>query len=217
MAVARRPLAARAAEALLARVRAGEWALGSKLPGETTLAAQLDVGRSTVREAVRELAGRGVLESRQGAGVFVAALDVVEDWDAVLGRVDAVAVVEARIAVEAEAARLAASRRTPADLRALRRALAERERPEHLVDADMAFHRVVVVAAHNEVLLELFDTFVPRVRSAMVAALRVRPLPDPDADHAAHADLVEAIAARDPGAAAAASRVHLTALAEVFG
>ncbi|MBN9629446.1 MAG: winged helix-turn-helix transcriptional regulator, partial [Actinobacteria bacterium] len=51
----REPLAEQAAEALLDRIRAGEWALGQKLPGETTLAPQLGVGRSTIREAIRQL------------------------------------------------------------------------------------------------------------------------------------------------------------------
>ncbi|MBX9921568.1 MAG: GntR family transcriptional regulator, partial [Mycolicibacterium frederiksbergense] len=80
--VQRHPLAAQAAELLLTRIRDGEWPLGHRIPGETTLAAQLGVGRSTLREAIRELAGRGVLESRQGAGVFVTAVDATEDWDA---------------------------------------------------------------------------------------------------------------------------------------
>jgi len=47
--IRRSPLAEQAAEALLSRIRAGEWGLGHKLPGETTLSAQLGVGRSTVR------------------------------------------------------------------------------------------------------------------------------------------------------------------------
>jgi DNA-binding FadR family transcriptional regulator len=216
----RHPLAAQVAEALLGRIRAGEWPLGHRLPGETTLAAQLGVGRSTLREAVRELAGKGVLDSRQGAGVFVTALDVADDWDAVLRRAGVAAVVEARIAIEAEAAGLAAARRTPADVRALRRALAARapqgRTVEEHVDADMAFHRAVLVAAHNEVLTELFDAFVPRVRAAMVHMLRVRPLSSEEADHAAHAALVEAIARRDVPAAAAASRTHLTQLKEAL-
>jgi DNA-binding FadR family transcriptional regulator len=216
----RHPLAAQVAEVLLHRIRAGEWPLGHRLPGETVLAARLGVGRSTLREAIRELAGKGVLDSRQGAGVFVTALDVAEDWDAVLRRADVAAVIEARIAIETEAAGLAAGRRAPADLRALRRALAARApagRPlEAHVDADMAFHRAVIVAAHNEVLVELFDAFVPRVRTAMVHMLRVRPLASEEADHEAHAVLVDAIARRDAPAAAAASRTHLTALKEAL-
>ncbi|MFG1796100.1 FadR/GntR family transcriptional regulator [Nocardia sp. NPDC049149] len=218
--VRRHPLAAQAAELLLARIKDGEWPLGHRLPGETTLAAQLGVGRSTLREAIRELAGKGVLDSRQGAGVFVTALDPKDDWNVVLRRATIASVIEARIAIEAEAAALAAQRRTPADLRALRRALVAREAhgepvAEH-VDADMAFHRAVLLAAHNDVLTQLFDSFLPRLRLAMIDMLQLRPVPSESADHAAHAHLVEAIAARDGTAAAEFSRNHLTALQEAF-
>lgn len=214
----RAPLAEQAASLLLERIRAGEWKLGEKLPGETRLAPQLGVGRSTVREAIRELAGKGVLRSRQGAGVFVTALDVTEDWDSVLRRADIIVVIEARIAIESEAAFLAAGRRTPAALRAIRRALAARGEPhpdvESLVDADMAFHRLVVAAAHNELLLELFDSFVPRLRQAMIAMLRIRAVPAGERDHEAHIALADAIADRDAAAAAHHSRTHLNSLKE---
>ncbi|MFI1460475.1 FadR/GntR family transcriptional regulator [Nocardia carnea] len=218
--VRRHPLAEQAADLLLARIRAGEWPLGHKLPGETTLAAQLGVGRSTLREAVRALAGKGVLASRQGAGVFVTALDIPEDWDTVLRRATIAAVLEARIAIEAEAAALAAERRTPADLRAIRRTLSVRATQSRtitdLVDADTAFHRAVIVAAHNDILTQLFDTFLPRSRAAMIDMLQLRPMPAPDEDHAAHERLAEAIAARDPKAAATYSRAHLHTIKEAF-
>ncbi|MBL1078087.1 FadR family transcriptional regulator [Nocardia sp. 2] len=218
--VQRHPLAAQAAEVLLTRIRAGEWELGHRLPGETTLAAQLGVGRSTLREAIRELAGKGVLESRQGAGVFLTALDVAEDWDTVLRRADIVTVIEARIAIEAEAAALAAHRRTPADLRTILKALNLRAEAgptiEALVDADTAFHRTVIAAAHNDILLEMFNAFVPRSRHAMIDMLRIRPIADPATDHDAHEHLYDAIRTRDPQAAATASRVHLTALKAAF-
>lgn len=218
--VQRHPLAAQTAELLLSRIQAGEWPLGHRLPGETTLAAQLGVGRSTLREAIRELAGKGVLDSRQGAGVFVTALAASEDWDTILRRTTIAAVIEARIAIEAEAAALAATRRTPADLRAIRRALAARGElgmsvPDH-VDADAAFHRAVVLAAHNDVLTQLFDAFLPRLRLAMIDMLKIHPVPSEEADHAAHRELADAIAARDPAAAAAASRSHLSSLKESF-
>lgn len=218
--VQRHPLAAQTAQLLLGRIRDGEWPLGHRLPGETTLAAQLGVGRSTLREAIRELAGRGVLESRQGAGVFVTALDATEDWDTVLRRATIAAVIEARIAIEAEAAALAAVRRTPADLRAIRRTLAARgveglSVPEH-VDADMTFHRAVIAAAHNDVLIQLFDAFLPRLRLAMIDMLKIAPVHSETADHDAHRELAEAIAGRDHDAAAVASRTHLSALKEAF-
>ncbi|MFG6277579.1 FadR/GntR family transcriptional regulator [Microbacterium sp. 5K110] len=214
------PLADQAADVLLARIRSGEWALGARLPGETTLAPQLGVGRSTVREAIRQLAGRGILDSRQGSGVYVTALDAPEDWEQVLRRADIVTVIEARTAIEVEAAALAATRRTPSDLRAIRRALEARtvagQSVEEHVDADMAFHRTIVVAAHNEVLTELFDGFVPRVRRAMVDMLRIRPVADAHADQDAHAVVVEAIGDRMPDAAARATRAHLDALKSGF-
>jgi DNA-binding FadR family transcriptional regulator len=216
--VSRTPLADQAAELLLARVRAGEWALGQRLPGETTLAPQLGVGRSTVREAVRQLAGRGVLASRQGAGVFVTALDVPEEWDAVVRRADIVAVLETRIAIETEAAALAAVRRTPSELRTMRRALAERDRRraevEEHVDTDTAFHRSIVVASHNPLLVELFDGLTPRSRQAMIEMLRIRERFGEDDDQDAHARLLDAVARGDARAAAEISRAHLVALVE---
>ncbi|GIM89617.1 FadR/GntR family transcriptional regulator [Paractinoplanes toevensis] len=214
--VRREPLADQAARLLLERIRAGEWSLGAKLPGETTLAPQLGVGRSTVREAIRQLAGRGVLASRQGAGVFVTALDAPEDWDAVLRRADIVTVVEARIAIEVEAAALAAERRTPAELRAIRRALdlrgERRANIEEHVDADTVFHRAVVVAAHNPILTELFDGFTPRSRASMIDMLRLRGGFGGDADHDVHARVLTAIADGDGRAAADLSRTHLLAM-----
>jgi DNA-binding FadR family transcriptional regulator len=215
--LARAPLADRAAELLLTRIRSGEWPLGGRLPGETTLAPQLGVGRSTVREAIRQLAGRGVLESRHGSGVYVTSLDAAEDWDAVVRRADIVSVLEARLAIESQAAALAAGRRTPSDVRAMRRALEARAAVapgvEALVDADTALHRAVVAASHNAILVELFDGFTPRVRRAMVEMLRMRPL-RAAADQHAHAELVEAVAARDSALAAELSRAHLSSLAE---
>nr|WP_255497355.1 MULTISPECIES: FCD domain-containing protein [unclassified Mycolicibacterium] len=212
-------MAAQTAALLMTRIRNGEWPLGHRLPGETTLAAQLGVGRSTLREAIRELAGKGVLDSRQGAGVFVTALEVTEDWDTILRRTTIAAVIEARIAIEAEAAALAAVRRTPSDLRAIRRTLAARgvtgqSVPDH-VDADAAFHRAVVAAAHNDVLTQLFDAFLPRLRQAMIDMLKIRPVPE-DEDHLAHQQLADAIADRDPVSAAAASRSHLSSLKDSY-
>jgi DNA-binding FadR family transcriptional regulator len=226
--VQRHPLAAQAAELLLGRITAGEWPLGHRLPGETVLSAQLGIGRSTLREAIRELAGKGVLETRQGAGIFVTSLEASEDWSAVLRRASIASVIEARIAIETEAAALAADRRTAADVRAMRRALDARVQDgqtlEQHVDADMALHRAIVAGSHNDVLVELFDGFVPRIRHAMIDMLRLRPAaarhdgaPSASAaadraDHAAHADLVQAIADRDASAAAQLSRSHLVSL-----
>ncbi|MHA3722559.1 FadR/GntR family transcriptional regulator [Leucobacter sp. HY1910] len=219
--VKRTPLAEQAAELLMERIKGGEWGLGAKLPGETTLAPQLGVGRSTVREAIRQLAGLGVLATRQGAGVFVTALDVPEDWGTMLRRADIVAVLEARIAIESEAAALAAERRTTQDLRTMRSALAQRDvnrtEPNELVDADTAFHRAIVAAAHSPILLELFDSFVPRLRQAMVDLLSIQQDHATDTDQDAHANLLQAINDQDSIRALTQSRAHLQALKITLG
>ncbi|MDJ0363408.1 FadR/GntR family transcriptional regulator [Rhodococcus sp. H29-C3] len=220
--VKRLSLADQAADLLLARIKSGEWPVGTKLPGETTLAPQLGVGRSTVREATRQLAGRGILLARQGSGVFVNSVDEASaEWDLVLKRAHIKTVLEARLAVEGEAAELAAMRRTPADVEAIQIALrfrAERRfEVSELVDADIAFHRSIVAASHNEILLSLFDTMTPRLRSAMIEMLYMADEFGDDPDHQAHANVVEAICGRDANRARALTRAHLHALSSTMG
>ncbi|REE73270.1 DNA-binding FadR family transcriptional regulator [Rhodococcus wratislaviensis] len=216
--IRRHLLTDQAADLLRSRIASGEWEVGAKLPGETKLAAELGVGRSTVREAVRMLAGLGMVESRQGAGVFLRRSTPRQDWDRVLRTEEIRHVVEVRHTVEIEAARLAAARRDEADVAALRQALHARSAASGtgaaaFVDADIALHRAVVVAAHNPVLTELFETFVPRLREAMLdltATLDLSVGSEPEAD--AHRLLVEAIADGDAGEAVRVSTEHLMRL-----
>ena len=214
--VQRESLSEQAARLLLDRIQAGEWEVGQKLPGETTLAPQLGVGRSTMREAIRQLAGRGILTTRQGSGVFVHAVVPVDDWDSFVIRATIASILEARIAIECEAAALAAERCTGDDLVAIRTALARRGREvvtiDARVDADMAFHRSIVTASQNELLIELFDTFAARSREAMVQMLELSGEPATEADQLVHAEIVEAVEARDAAVARDLSRSHLEAL-----
>ncbi len=218
--VQRTPLADQAARLLLDRIRDGEWSLGAKIPGETTLAAQLGVGRSTMREAIRQLVGRGVLFTRQGSGVFLAALDAPDGRGELMSTASIVDVIDVRIALESEAASLAANRRTPARLRAIRRALTARaaalDDVETHVDADLAFHRAIVEAAENTILTDLYDTSTPRIREAMIDMLRLVGRFGSADDHAAHEDLADAIADRRAADAARVSRDHLIALKEAL-
>ncbi|CAM3142984.1 FadR/GntR family transcriptional regulator [Prescottella defluvii] len=218
-------LADQAADQLRRRLQAGEWEIGTKLPGETTLATELGIGRSTVREALRLLAGQGMLRPRQGSGVFVERLEPETDgWETVVRTEAIAAVVEVRTAIEVEAARLAASRATGADIAAMRRALdlraAAADAPDReFVDADIEVHRAVVVAAHNPVLTELFETFTPRLAEALVDMIGLLGLRDhraePNADE--HLALVDAIAAGDVEEAVRVSRAHLEAMAAELG
>ncbi|WP_416968642.1 FadR/GntR family transcriptional regulator [Streptomyces sp. 4F14] len=211
------PLVEQATERLRAQIVAGEWAVGARLPGETTLAAELGVGRSTVREALRGLAGEGFVRARQGAGVFVVSAEPVgEEWPARLRKAAVRDVYEVRMAVETHAARLAAERRTEADLTAIEAALAGRraaaaEGDRALVEADIAFHAAVVGAAHNPVLAGLFADFVPVLREGLVELLALTRMRegDPGARDGAHEALVRAVREGDGAGAAEVVRGEL--------
>jgi DNA-binding FadR family transcriptional regulator len=197
-----------ATQRLRDEITGGHWPVGTRLPGETTLAAQLGVGRSTVREALRALAGAGLVQARQGSGVFVIADEPVRDWPSQLRRAAVTDVYEVRMLVEVQAARLAAVRRTDGDLDELDAALAARRAAAAgddtaFVDADIALHAAVVAAAHNPVLAALFAEFVPALRQGLVELVDLFDLRAGDPNHGdvAHAGLVRAIGRQDADAA----------------
>lgn len=78
--------------------------------------------------------------------------------------------------------------------------------------ADILFHRSIIVAAHNQILTDLFDSFTPRSRQAMIDLLRMRGEFGSDTDHNAHSLVLDAIASQDPERAAALTRTHLHTL-----
>ncbi|MFG2432123.1 FadR/GntR family transcriptional regulator [Streptomyces sp. NPDC048590] len=210
------PLVEQAAEHLRERIAAGDWPVGARLPAETALAASLGVGRSTVREALRSLAGAGLVQARQGAGVFVIAIEPSEDWAAALRRAAVTDVYEVRMVVEVEAARMAAHRRTDEDVTAISEALAGRrgaavEGDAAFVDADIALHAAVVAAAHNPVLTALFTEFVPALRQGLIDMLELLDLRSADPNHGdeGHALLVEAVVRGDADTAGRTLREEL--------
>lgn len=191
---------------LRAQIASGEWSVGTRLPPEPELAAALGVGRNTLREAVLALVHAGLLERRQGSGTYVVGFH--ELTGAVARRVaDArlAEVLEVRRALEVEAARSAALRRTTADLLALDAGLAAREAAwssgdaAEFVEADIVVHRTIVAAAHNGILAELYADFSAALRSSLVEAIGPDLTPDRYVDHSR---LVDAIRQRDPDRAA---------------
>ena len=213
------PLVEQAAQRLREQITGGHWPVGTKIPGETTLAKTLGVGRSTVREAVRAPAGAGLLQPRQGAGVFMIATEPTEDWPTRLRSAAVTDVYEVRAIVEVQAARPAAARRTEADVTALRAALARRrataagEDDAAFVDADIALHATVIDAAHHPVLTDLFSEFTPALREGLIGLVDLFGLRDRDAQHgdAGHAALVEAVVHGDAEAAGRAVQSELDA------
>lgn len=151
------------AEQLRGLIAAGEYPLGSRLPPERDLAAQLGVSRPTVREALIALEVEGLVEVRMGSGVYVTALEGAARGTAnALGPFD---IIRARALVEAELAALAARTHTPALLKKLRAAVKAMEddiaRDTMPIRGDREFHLALAEASDNAALVrvvtELFD------------------------------------------------------------
>lgn len=210
---ARQTLVPQVIEQLRTQIASGEWPVGTRIPTEPQLARALGVGRNTVREAVRALVHAGVLEGRQGSGTYVTSTD--ELAGAVARRLAGAQLAEAievRRALEVEAARLAALRRTPSDLAALDGALADREvewrsgRVADFVEADAVLHTLIVAAAHNTMLAELYASFGAALRASLAGAIGTELTADRYVDHSR---LVEAIRAGDAARASAEAGAFL--------
>jgi GntR family transcriptional repressor for pyruvate dehydrogenase complex len=157
-------LSEQVAEALAAEIRAGRPAAGDKLPTEAALVEQFAVSRTVVREAVSRLKSLGVVESRQGSGVFVrqaAFAPLNFDARSAASMQAVIQMVEVRRALEAEVAALAAQRRNAEQLRDIRHAM---QALDHAVlaggggaEEDVNYHRAIASAAQNPFLISTLD------------------------------------------------------------
>ncbi|MEZ2298970.1 MULTISPECIES: FadR/GntR family transcriptional regulator [unclassified Variovorax] len=208
----RTSLADTAADSIRAEISAGRWAVGSRIPIEPQLAQLLGVSRGTVREAVKTLVSRGLLEVRQGSGTYVRS---GFDPSSSLQKMRLASLrdqFEVRRALEVEAARLAAVRHTARDLRRLHTLLDKRGVPDAgeggdggaaFIERDLAFHLAIVDVSGNLALAETCR-FITGYIKETIASTMGTVLPEPD--EAAHRAIVEGIASRDPDVAAAAVR-----------
>jgi GntR family transcriptional repressor for pyruvate dehydrogenase complex len=153
------------AEAIKARVAAGEWVVGQRLPSISQLAQMLGVGTGSVREAVKVLASLGIIRIEHGRGMFVASaqraqIDPYEHFQDV-GAGSVLALCEARRILEPELAAFAAERGTDADLQSIREQALAMERLVakglDFSEPDLQFHRLVALSAHNPVLARMMD------------------------------------------------------------
>jgi GntR family transcriptional repressor for pyruvate dehydrogenase complex len=216
-------LADRVAEVLTDEITSGRLSPGDRLPTEIQLVKQLGVSRTVVREAVSRLRNAGLVEPRQGAGVFVLAPRVQPlDLSAEAQRTKAsvLQIVEVRRAMEGEAAALAATRASPEDIRQIRAALAAIDVDVRAggdgVDADLRFHQSIGSSTGNPVLAETLRYIGSLMRSGMrvTRANEARRADFTEQVRREHQIVLEAIEAGDPEAARAAARQHMEHAAE---
>lgn len=136
-------------------IKSGAYQSDERLPTEHDLAAEFEVSRPIIREALRRLRDQGLIYSRRGAGSFVRVLGMKEPLG--FGQLENVADLlncyEFRLTLEPAAAAAAAARHTTASLGAIRQALElmrdATNRQSHREDADFQFHLAIALAAKN--------------------------------------------------------------------
>jgi DNA-binding FadR family transcriptional regulator len=208
---------------LAAEIRAGRLSPGDRLPTEQALMRQAGVSRTVVREAVSALRAEGLVTTRQGVGAFVADPaargQVRIDPAEMRSLADLLQVIELRIAIETEAAGLAAERRDDAALARIEAAATAFARAvdagENAVAQDLDFHRAIFAATGND----FFPRFLEFLGPLLIPRQTVRAYLEDGAARSAylsrvreeHAQIAAAIAAAQPGQARTAMRRHLTA------
>lgn len=214
-------------EALVAqleeRLAGPDAAAGTKLPSERQLAIDFGVSRPVIREALRGLVERGLIEIAPGRGAFVRAArmsDAARPLDALLRRGNATAgdLVEARLMLEREAAGLAAERAERAEREAMGRILARFDGAGDLIErarCDVAFHALIARASHNPVIETMFSSI-----AALTFELVLRSLGDANVSREGlpyHDKILRAIGDRDPAAAREAIEEHLLIARRLYG
>ncbi len=221
--IVRRKLYELVAERVLEDVAGGRLKPGDSLPTERLLAEQYAVGRSSIREALRTLESRGVIES-VGHGVFVVARNrnplnqslalLVATRDG-----DMRELFEVRKILEVETAGLAAERRTEEDMHRMTSALEEMRRGmgsrERYVGGDIQFHMAVVEATRNRIASHMMQAIRDIMRRALVSIYEVPGSPQRSAEQ--HAAIFDAVAAGRPDEARARMREHILRVEHEIG
>ncbi|WP_028584295.1 FadR/GntR family transcriptional regulator [Desulfogranum mediterraneum] len=204
----------------------GELKPGEQLLPERELAGSLEVSRTTVRHAINKLVTLGLLEHRQGQGTFVTTPDGQKKNPlATIIAVDEVTIhdlLEVRLGLECNAARMAAMRATAQDLHNLSKSIDEMRatiKTGNLgSEADAAFHMAVTFATKNPVQIHLMRNFYDLLFLGIKRNLS-HLYDDPDNIStvlAAHQKVYEAIADHEPDRAETAMREHINHVQEWF-
>lgn len=189
--------------------------IGEKIPNEFELAEKFGVGRSTIREAVKSLATKGVLEVRRGSGTYVISKNTIEDDPLGLARFTdkyklALELFEVRLMLEPEIAALASDYATPEEKEELTRLCRETEELYQLGKnhtwKDMEFHSCIAKCSRNRVV----ELLQPIIQTAVATFVNLTHGKLKDETIETHRAIAEAIVKGDPVGARCAMIMHLT-------
>lgn len=171
---------------------------GDKLPNETVMCERLNVGRSSLREAMRALASRNVITIRQGSGSYVSATPgMIKD------------LMEIRFLIEPSIAAMAAIRADETDIKNILTACENTEKlllaNKNHAEKDIAFHTAIALSSKNIVvpkLVPIINSSIPLIRESAKFTMR-------DETIEIHREIADAIAAHDAVRAHDAMYLHL--------
>ena len=200
----------------------GELKPGDQLPAERELAQRFGVSRTAVREAVKALREKGLVEAYSGRGTFITdgttqAVRQSLDLMVKIGQPEGSNhLAEVRAILEPEIARLAAVRIQEPELVTMREAVSVMDRaghdPDAYIEADLDFHLALAEGAANPLILSLLDSIVGLLREQRLRIFRVPGGPERGQVH--HKRILEAVEHHDAEKAREAMRAHLSQVSE---
>jgi len=222
--VSRVTLGEQVAAQLSDQIAEGRWKPGEKLPSEAELCFTLNIGRSTLREALKSLSFVGLVQMRPGEGTYV--LDGSQMiMDRIMARglpksdKELAEVGEARLLLEGEIAALAAQRADGSDILQLDSMIEEMNaslagRGRDFIDLDVEFHLMIAQCAKNQMLFDLMSPIRGVLRDWIS---RSQQMPEIQQNaHKQHIKILAAIRKRDPEKAKYEMRNHLQTCEKIY-
>ena len=189
--------------------------IGERIPNEYDLAERFGVGRSTIREAVKSLASKGILEVRRGSGTYVVNTSTLEEDPLGLGSIDdkyklALELFDVRLMLEPEIASMACKYAEDEDMARLKRLCDETEElylkgADH-IGKDIEFHTCIAECSRNRVV----EILIPIVNSAVMTFAKITRRELKNETIETHRAITNAILSRDAVGAKCAMIMHLT-------
>jgi GntR family transcriptional repressor for pyruvate dehydrogenase complex len=198
-------------------IQKGQLKPGDQLPPERELAEQFGVSRTAVREAVKALREKGLVEAYPGRGTFITdgtSYTIRQSLDRMMrsGNEGFAFLAEVRQILEPEIAALATTRADDEALEAMRKQVeimdTAKEDPDSFIEADLDFHLALAEAAANPIILSLIDSIVGLLREQRMGIFQVEGGPERGQYH--HKKILQAVEHRDAAGAREAMKAHLT-------
>lgn len=199
------------------RILDGELKPGDRLPAERELGQQFGVSRTSVREAIRVLALKGLIEVNHGRGTFVTdqttraarhSLNLLVQFES---KENPIYLIEVREILEPAIAALAAQRATTEQIAAMRESIAAMDsaitNPDAYIEADLDFHLALADASQNPIILILLDLLIGQLRAQRFLAASVDGSLGRSQAH--HKNVFTAVERRDAAGAREAMQDHM--------